>query len=415
MKFVISSLALVLAAFVRASDMPEGWRTVVDGVAADKSADAFAANVTRCVWAGDKPGIEAAMPANAAFQFAVTGSLENVRRATDILDKTCKALPPELHAALKACKLLPSTLQWMVRMTRHSSTNQAAYLKAANHTAVFGEDDFKLGNLTNLACSLTSRNIPATTALTLEDEMFRTLPAVPTVPGVDYPGTMPEVTYKTPFGIGFVLRDPHCLRRFRIRAKTWPVATDKAEFLWIVVGKGVRATHWKSWTDLGRGYGLLLVDRSAMKSGSRTDVLVFSRFGKGAWGAPSVVSFYNSPYELRTYGKTRETSKIQYLPTLKDAPPYDLSPICLPAEWTDYYQYDGQRQILGFKRVTPLNPIGEDFSYLGEKILEHHPNDTPKVAQRVDYVVKDGLLRCEEHGEPVTYRLANPTPRNRGE
>lgn len=408
----IASLILGVASV----EIPEAWRTVTDGHSAAVACHLYTNGAPRCVWAGDLPGVEDTMPACVPFHFAITGSKESVSNVQHIIDRTCEAIPDRLRLTLKACKLLNPTMQWLVRWNRHSVTNQHGYLwRKGNHTATYKELDFNLTNLTEMAKQLTAKNIPAVAAVSMEDEMFRTLPTVPTIAGVDYPGDMPEVTYKTPFGVGIVLRAPQCGRSFRFRASAWPINSGKVNFQWAVIGGGVWVTPWMPGKHQGIGYGLIHVNRQGIKANGRTDVLVFARYGNGPWGAPSIISFYNSPYEIRSYNKAKEVEKIQYIPAPKKLPPYDISSICLPAEWTDYYQYDGEHHILGFKRVTPLTPIGEEFSYLGEKVLEQHPNDTPKTAMKVRYFAKDGQLHFEETGEQINYRPDAYKPRNRAD
>ena len=87
MRRALLALLVVCSAFaVRADALPEGWLTAVDSNAAARVAKDFGNNVLRCMWAGDKPKVAAALPANVSFQLAVAGKEEYVTNVQAILD-----------------------------------------------------------------------------------------------------------------------------------------------------------------------------------------------------------------------------------------------------------------------------------------------------------------------------------------
>lgn len=413
------ALGLLLAATTAAAagEMPEGWRTAVCSNAAAQAAHDYANNVIRCVWAGDNVGMTSVadcLPANIPFQFAVAGSEQSVSNVQRALDAAAAALRADLRDRLRESRLLSPTVNWMLRRTLFSATDSRTYLKARNHAAAVSEANVNVSNLLALARAMTPSAVPPVVALYSADETRRNLTCPPAVPGVDYPGIHPERTYRTPFGIGMVLRAPQCRRTFRFRAVAWPNPRLKVTFAWVPVTSSVWIHGWPG-KQPKDGYAAFTVDMRSIPRGRRLDVAVFAKAEGGFWGPPSVISFYVSPYEARSYAKDGTLQKIQYLPALKVPPPYDLSPICLPADWTDYYQCDEKKRLFGFDRARPGLIRKTEFSNLGEIVIEHHPNDTPKVSAKVRYFERDGKLDWEETGEEVTRKLAPFRPRPRDE
>lgn len=415
---LILSVALIAAAAnaEEISEIPEGWRIAVSGKAAESAATAYTNNAVRCVWAGDEPNLGEALPANVPFHFAIEGEKFSVSNVQDILNTTCAAIPKDLRAKLDHAHLLGPTLQWFVRFIRGNSTKPDDYLKPANHPAVFRESDFNPTNLPLFASQLRPQDIPPAATLEIVEETYRKGLAVPpTEAGVDYPGTLPETTFATPFGIGLVLRAPQGVRLFRCQAKAWPNAGMNATFAWKALTPGVSIGSWNNDKWPQAGYALVRVDRRGARPGQRYDVAVFAKGRNGLWGAPGIISFYTSPYETRLYANNKEVREIRYTPAPKSLPPFDVTPICPKMHWTDYYQGNDKKQIFGFARLLPGSEKPVEFSNLGEIVLEHHPNETPKTAKKVRYYMKDGLLRFEETGDPISYKVDSFTPRLRGE
>ena len=411
MQKIIAILLTALAATAdRAENLPEGWLTVVDSNAAARVARDYASNVMTCAWAGDRPSASAALPANAAFQFAVSGREQCVSNAQSALAAATEAIPTNLTPVIRHFRLLAPTLQWIVRSVK-CGPNVKNYLRAANHPAAFAETDFNASNLTAFARNITAARLPpAATVWFSGEETSDRRPLVPTVPGVDYPGTLHETTFSTPFGVSMVIRAPESPRVFKFRAAAFPVSNAKASFAWVVLTGGAKVQSWNGNRQPKDGYGRILIHVGDLFARRRIDVAVFARWGEGPWGAPSVISFYASPYESRSYDKD-ELRQIKYLPQVRNPPPYDISFLCPPADWTDVYQHDARNQITGFSRLLPDGIRGESFSPRNEKIIESHPNETAKIAGKVRYFVKDGQLRCEETGEEVSYRLEGFRPR----
>ena len=404
-------LSVLLAAAAEADRLPDAWKTVVDSNAAACVAADYATNAVRCLWAGGDPKTAAALPANVAFQFSIAGSKQSVSDVQEILEETVAAIPTNLTPVIRRFHLLAPTVQWIVRSAKCKKPNRADYLWAGTHPAVFTDLDFNIGNLLTFARNLSAAELPPAATVWLKgEETPDRQPLAPALPGVDYPGVSPEVTFATPFGIGIVVRAPEMQRVFKFRAAAFPASNVPVSFAWTVLTGGAQVQPWDGKRQAKDGYGRVLLNVGNLCAKRRIDVAVFARWGNGPWGAPSVISFYISPYEIRTCRKN-ELVSIQYRPVAKNPPPYDISAICTPAEWTDIYQHDDKNRITGFERLLPDGITKENFSDRNEKIVESHPNGTPKTAQKVRYFVKDGQLRYEESGDPVSYKLETFQPR----
>lgn len=418
--------ACVLAFAACAAEVPPGWRTAIDRERAAEAAALYATNGVRCVWAGDSGRVNATLPANAPFQFAVTGTEESVVHVQKLLEETVAALPPRLAPAIRRCQLLGPTVQWLLRSS-YRNANPTNFFDAVRHQAVFSEADIDRAKLLDLARNMKPAEIPPAVTLTFVDEVGRRpLPPV-TVPeaGVDYPGLWPETLYETPFGHARVLRAPNGIRYFRFKATAYPQSRTPASFAWVVLNGRASISSWSpqsTWahpSNQTNGFGKVEVSTRNMTNvrdmggRSRIDIAVFARWGEGPWGAPSILSFAVSPYEKRSH-EWIHVRKIEYLLKPKVEPAYDLSSVFLPANWTDYYKYNDKDQVIGFTRTFPDAAISEPFSNRGERVIEYHPNETPKVAQKVRYFERDGQLRFEDEGTPIEYKLAPFVPRARG-
>ena len=391
--------------------IPDGWLTVIDSNAASRVSADFANNILRCTWAGDTTKAAAALPANATFQLAVAGPEDCLPSIRDALEETTAAIPTNLTPVIRRFHLLGPTLQWIVRSVKCKKPNRADYLWASTHPAAFSDLDFNIPNLLDFARNLTAAQLPPAVVIRLDgEETADRQPLVPALPGVDYPGINPELTFATPFGIGMVVRAPESPRVFRLRAAAFPASNAPVSYTWSVLTGGAQIQSWNREKQTKDGYGRIVLNVGALCAKGRVDVAVFARWGEGPWGAPSIISFYSSPYEVRTYKKNTLES-IRYLPNPKNPPPFDISRLCPPAEWTDTYRHDDMNQLTGFSRLLPDGITNDDFSSQNERILESHPNGTPKVARKIRYFTKDNRLQYEETEAEVSYKLKTFQPR----
>ena len=410
-------LAIALATGAAAADPgPEGWRVGLSSNAAAKAVFAYTNNQVRCVWGSEEQSVATALPANLPTHFVLVGEEFSVSNVQDILNQTCAAIPEQLRTRLKQAHLLGPTLQWFVRFVRADTAKPDEYLNAQFHPATFRESDFNATNLPLFASQLRPQDVPPAVALELSDEVYRkSLVVPPAEPGVDYPGTLPEVTYATPFAVGMVMRAPQGVRLFRFRAKPWPNANQRVTYAWKPLSRSISVSPWDREKWPKSGYGLVRVDLRGLRPGQRADLAVFAKGSNGLWGAPSIVSFYLSPYEMRVYANNKEIRQICYEPAVRNPPPFDITEICPFMKWTDNYRGTEKKQIFGLHRQMPDGGKPLEFSNFGEQVLDHHPGDMPKTTKKVRYFQEGGLMRFEPVGDEIFYKIDSFKPRLRGE
>lgn len=411
-------LAALLAMYVAgAVDTPEAWQIVMSSNAVERAVFGYTNNVVRAVWAGDEPGSEVLLPANASFHFAIAGDRACVSNVQRVLDATVAAIQEPLRDKLIANHLLAPTMQWFVRFIRGNSTNPSDYLKSEFHPVVFHEADFNPTNLPLFAGQLRPQDIPPTVAVEFVEEVSHGVASPKTQAGVDYPGLLPELMFGTPFGSSFILRAPEGRRAFRFKATSWPNANFRSSFEWRALTPGVSVRGWNAKQTPKEGFAILRIDGIwAYWKNRRIDVAVFAKGRNGLCGAPTILSFYPSPYEQRRYGQTGGIQEIRYTLTPREPLLYDYSPIFTPADWTDEYECVDRFRVFRFKRRMPAIDRAILFSNIGEVVLETHPNATPKVSKKVRYFVDEkGFLQFEGIGNGIKHKLESFQPNLRGE
>lgn len=357
------------------------------------------------------------LPANMPFQLVAGPAATDRQRADAAIACATNALQPNVQALILRAGIMGPTLQWLFRCSRPGVTNAAAYLSPRAHPAVWRERDFDLTAIGKVAQNLTERALPLMTSIAPVFESFETFPIRRAVPLRDYPDPRPEITFEHPYGIGIVLRAPERNRKFRFAATSWPVRDENVSFAWTTISQGYRPSinpYEGRWSDLrpNLGYAEIVIDRQQIRN--RLDIMVCSRYGTGAYGPPSVISFFVIPNEKRTYDKSGWIECIEYqkgdfvIPQL-----YQNKP------WTDTYNVDEQGNIMGFSRLRTGQLFGkEPFGVDGDYVWEFHADDMPKVVSPVRYFTTPddpNALDYEILGERKTLPFRKVEPRDRGE
>ena len=412
--FAISGLLCCAAGICRADDAPPAWVNAVDTNAMERVLFDYTNNVIRSEWAGKDISIGKELPANLGFQFAVVGDENVTNRVNAILQATRGSIPSETLKQIEAHNCLGPTLQWLVRSTRQGVTNSISYLEVNARTAVFEEADFNLDALTNMASRLYPQNIPPVVAI---QPVFKVVPQfasmLPAEPGIDYPDIMPEQTFSCKYGVGIVLRAPEAERCFRFMVQN---RLPNLECQWRSMPYSpilsYRYNH-----NLSPVNGFAEIRVAADRQFRRIDVMVCQGCG-GVFGPPTFISFYSIPQIKRTYGSNKEVISVEYGVTTAIQPPYDISPIWIPREWCDEYEYrSGEIQIITRSVCSSFQQLprssAEEFSGRGEQVLEKDYSNNPRTVRKVRYYVDGGELKYEPCGEEIRVRGLNP--RKRGE
>lgn len=389
------------------------WQGTIDAQGAARLFGAYTNNELVCEWAGTSVGIRRFMPANLGFRFAIAGDADVTNRVGKVLREIRGATDPEIRDFLEKHGLFASYVQTLVRSARAKRLGLSNVIDLKAHPSVFEEADFNRDDLIGLAKCADFSTIASPVAVqivyqTKQDPIGRA------EPGVDYPDFMPEEVYSFPFGACVILRAPEKIRRFRLYASAWPRNAKVAKYIWRT-SSYAKVSGYRFNPKLTTDKGYLEIEIDVGRGYRRVDVAVFAVMESGAIGPPSFVSFYRSPYELRTYSGNGAVEKVEYCSDSSRCP-YDLSKIWVPRDWTDYYVCDPRGNVVSYSRARPGSLRSDEFSNTGELICETFASDRPKVTQRVQYYVNDvtGLLDYKPIGELIRHTVQEPRTRNRG-
>jgi len=354
------------------------------------------------------------LPFDMPFQLVVGSAPADRAAAEAALTTVVTSMPRNIRAYFIRHRLMAPLQQWLVRRCKPGITNEALYVSAAAHPNVWRAADFDLARLAAAAQSLTSNCVPIMANIYSYYDEYKPSPITRAQPLVDYPDPRTESTYETPFGTAVVLRAPEGKRKFRFLALGWPFRDGKVNFKWMVKpqwGVSVRAIQ-ERWQQCSpeRGYGELTLDWGGAV---RRDVFVFARYGEGAWGPPSVISFYRIPNERRQYDNGGRIQSIEYLPA------QDVIPqLYQNKQWKDVYGKDSLGQVFCFLRTRAGQANEDRFSLDGERVLETYAGDLPKVTAKVRYFTdpEDPLTLDYEVTDKKADHPNKPfVPRTRGE
>lgn len=351
-----------------------------------------------------RKGVTDVLPANLPLQLAVGPAPEDRLAAEAAVAAVTNNIPDDLRRLADRLRLTAPLVQRMLRRHHPGVTNEALYLTARAHPAVWRTNDFDIAALAAATKALTPYDIPLACMLTDVGESYRPAPLPTARPLVDYPDPLPERTYASPFGIGIVLRAPQRRRTFRFAARSWPITDPSVRFLWRVISpggaSGVKIAPFRGNNDLrpDRGFAEIQLDWPALRG--RVDIAVFAQVKGGTYGPPSVISFCKVPNERRTYLKDGSLGAIDYTAPL--TPP---SPLFAAKNWIDSYTLDGKGRILGFTRKRKGDIFGTDFGHADETVQECHPDGMPFKTTHVRYTLTDGVLTWRETDETRTYKL----------
>ena len=357
-------------------------------------------------------------PANMPFQLVVGTAYEDRQMAERALRTSVIRMPADIREYFTRHHLLAPLQQWLIRRSHPSVTNEESYLSFAAHPAVWQAKDFDLDRLGKLAASLTSNSVPVLAVLQPIYEGYKGSPIKFAEPFVDYPDPRTEETYATPFGISVVLRALENRRKFRFLATGYPFGGRNVSYKWISLSPrsvsigGYPAEDWDVRKRLvpERGYGEVVLGWGGAE---RRDVLVFARYGEGAYGPPSVISFYRVPNERRRYDRNGRIESVEYLADQTAIPwVYQNKP------WKDLYLQDSLGNVIGFQRMR--TGIFEKMPFAGpaEFVTETYPGDLPKTTKKVRYFTRPEdptTLDFEVTGETVEHKMQSFEPRDRGE
>ena len=410
-KFIFSFLALVSSAAWGS----QALTNLVDAAAAQACFAAYTNNVLRVEaveaseWNPDRRLNR--LPFDMPFQLVVGPEAADRAAAEAALETVVTSMPTHIRAYFTRHHLLAPLQQWMIRRFKPGITNEALYVTSAAHPNVWQAKDFDLVRLAAAAKNLTSNNVPMLANLAPLYEGYKAGPIKRAEPFVDYPDPRPEQTYETPVGAAVVLRAMEQKRKFRFMATGYPFRNWQVNFRWLPRGVNVGPLGGqREKYPLQQGFADLVV---GWRAGARCDVLVFARYGEGAWGPPSVVSFYCVPNERRQYDRGGRLMSVEYL-----AQGGVIPQLYQNKTWKDVWVRNSLGDVIGFLRTRRGEFKDSLFSLDGEKVLETYAGDLPKETAKVRYftLASDPLtLDYEVLEETMRYPNKPREPRTRGE
>ncbi len=292
--------------------------------------------------------------------------------------------------------LMGPTLQWLLRRTYKGVDSEDDYLSPKAHPTAFRGDDLDTVRLVQKAHALLPEQIPPLVGIDLINSRTHTIHYP--VPGRDYPDVAPEILYFTSSACCIVLRAPEGTRSFLFRARAEGApTTSHASFTWRVVHGDASAVTIKAPDDNNgatpeKGIAQITVDRRRIKE--RIDVACFAKTEDTEWGAPSFISFFPIPQEVRVYRPDGQIASIDYA---NPDGAYSDPAVSLPRHWKDTYAYDDTGKLLGWTR----SYNGKDaaaFTAAGDRIVKRNADGSPAKVVHVKYVPRANNDRLE----PVT-------------
>ncbi len=277
--------------------------------------------------------------------------------------------------------LMGPTLQWLLRRTRRNIDTEADYLMPQAHPTAFESRSLDTLRLVEKAHALRPEQVPPVALLNIVNS--RTNPVRYPVAGRDYPDAAPEILYATSSAICIVLRGLEGERTFLFRARAGG-ANGTASFTWRIVhgdasAVKIQAPAGETNAIPEKGFAQITVDRRNIKE--RIDVACFAKTDGTEWGAPSFVSFFPIPQEVRTYRSDGRIASIDY--SNPDGV-YSDPAVALPRHWKDTYSYDDAGKMLGWTRSYNGRDVAS-FTATGNRIVERHADGTPAKAVHVRY------------------------------
>ena len=353
------------------------------------------------------------LPANVPFYLPVLGTRAEAVAVRDGLASVTNVLSAEVREVLCSKNALAPILQWLIRRNL-SGLEPVDYLTPRAHPAAFMRSHFDFPKLEKAAKELTIAGVPPIAYIRPVYEDYARDPLLKMKPGRDYSDLQEEESFATPFAIGIVLRAPEANRVFRFSARTWGGGNQKVEYKWMVIrGHGLqRLQHYLGDKRLAPANGFAEIHINRRFMSTRLDIAVFSRIGKGLWGPPAIISFYQPPDVRSDYYNSGLLREHNYTSRVSPADPFRraLRPLYAPRDWADTFDYDSEGKISIISRRRAGSVFADRFYRpTGEKIIELWPSGQPKRTVRVNFFVdKDGMLDFADEGAEIEYPYRQP-------
>ncbi len=287
-------------------------------------------------------------PSRTPYLVISPGSSWTDRPILEAMATALAALRPETKRTLAARAQLAMTLQYLLRACQTNVVRHVDYLYPKAHPVVFDGKAVDLARLATLAHSITTNTLPPVAALRiLADESVRYKP------GEDYPDDLTERLFDSPFAIARVWRAAPYTRKMIVEATVLPFDKPRTRFHWFVGQGDESKVKIREIDSLGRRVEISVDYHTppfetpfGIKS-SRVDVICIADNGDH-YSAPSFVTWYFPPNELRSYNSKRLPIVIDYSTFATNYADLKVAPA---KNFSDEFLYDADGAPKGRTRV----------------------------------------------------------------
>lgn len=349
-------------------------------------------------------------PANAPYYVISQGSSFTDQPFVRAFAAAMAAFQPATKRALVARKQVAPMLQMLLRATQKTVKKPEDYLTGAAHPVVFDAANLDVEAMVKMAHALKPEDLPPLVAL-------RTVKDAQSELGTDFFDVRPEGLFDTPFCIARVVRGVARERRMTVEAAA---QREGVKYLWVVLQGDAKKIDIKPLNESASQveinvayhgtYRPLAADGtpSPMMS-SRVDIGCFVKAGD-YYSAPSFVTFYYLPNEVRAYRADGQILSVDYA---NAAHRYADPVLTIQKNWKDLYEYDQSGHLTGWYR-TRSGGAPERFTHKGHKVLATDKLNRPVKACAVQYMPRQSgganlppELTCVDTPQLFTYAYAD--------
>lgn len=355
-------------------------------------------------------------PANTPYMIVSQGSSRSDKPFLQAVGVILAAFTPETKKFLREKHLVMPTVQMIFRRGQRFVREESTYLTGVTHPSVFRSDDIDLTRMIALTSRLRQDDVPPLPLLRVVEESAARL-------GVDHfaPG-MSEKLFDTPSAIGRVIRSTAYTKRLVISAEqTRDPNGRELSFHWSVLRGDAQRIVIRPLNETGSKVELTVpwherhrVPGRPKLMTDRVDIALFAHNGKH-YSAPAFVSFMYPGDQLREYDDRQRLLRVDYAPTQMSMKDRYVDPVLFPErDWSDTYEYDGEGNLLGWRRVRGTETTR--FTRHGAKVVSSDALERPAKAMVVRYALEPvgtGSARVVEQASErfVTYEYSDDADR----
>ncbi len=348
-----------------------------------------------------KGGYGDVFPANTPYVIVSQGSSYSDREFMDAIAATLAAFRPETRKLLAEKAALMPTVQMIFRSSNSQVREKQDYLTGLAHPVVFQGYQIDKLKMVELAHEMQPDSVPPIAVMeVVNEDKFEV--------NQDYFDIGPrEELFTTPAAIARVCQSLNETRKMTVSVeKSQELNGKELSFHWSVLQGDPERITIKP-TDDGRQATItvkhqqrrLIREGSSIES-SRVDIGVFADNGT-YYSAPGIISFYWPENETRTYHADGRIQAVEYK-TQDKGGLYADPVIITPRNWRDEFEYDHQKQLIGWTRIR--GKMRERFTADGRLVTE--TDSSGRILKAVDVIYS---AEKNAQGTPILKQTAATT------